>query len=105
MEITKIIKSILNLKRKKAIQFKSKEDLDFVETEYSFRRKISKLQKVNIIFYTLRLMAILLIVIQLGFGGFDDEDPNDPYHDETLLRLTKKPERCLEYIELGENWK
>ena len=62
-------KEYLKLKRKKAIQFKSKEDLDFVETEYSFRRKYQN-YKVNIIFYTLRLMAILLIVIQLGFGGF-----------------------------------
>ena len=44
-------KEYLQLKRKKAIQLKSKEDLDFVETEYSFRRKISKLNnKYN--FYT-----------------------------------------------------
>ena len=35
-------------------------------------------------------MAILWIVIQLGFGGFD-EDPNDPYHDEHYWDHTKKP--------------
>ena len=51
-------------------------------------------------------MAILLIVINLGLGGFDDEDPNDPYHDEHYCDSYEEAyERCLEYIELGENCK
>ena len=35
-------KEYLKLKRRKAIQLKSKEDFDFVQREYSYKRKIFK---------------------------------------------------------------
>lgn len=98
-------KEYLKLKRKKAIQFNSKEDLDFVETEYSFRRKISKLKnKYNFLHIEFDGDTFDCYTTWV-WGGFDEEDPNDPYHDQHYCDSYQEAyERCLEYIELGENW-
>ena len=38
------------------------------------------------------------------WGGFDEEDSNDPYHEQHYCDSYQEAyERCLEYIELGEN--
>ena len=93
-------KEYLQLKRKKAIQLKSKEDLEFVETEYSFRRKISKLQS-KYDFLQIEFDGDTDVYTTWVWGGFEDEDPNDPYHDEHYCDSYEEAyNRCLEYVEL-----
>jgi|TARA_R100000084_G_scaffold81604_2_gene37845 hypothetical protein len=99
-------KEYLKLKRKKAIQFNSKEDLDFVETEYSFRRKISKLKNKYTFLHIEFDGDTFDCYTTWVWGGFDEDDPNDPYHDQHYCDSYQEAyERCLEYIELGENRK
>ena len=98
-------KQYLQLKRKKAIELKSKEDLNFVKKEYSFRKKISNLQKKHR-FLHIEWDGDTDVYTTWVWGHFDSEDQNDPYFDNHYCdRYQEAYQRCLEYIELekGEN--
>ncbi len=98
-------KEYLQLKRKKAKELKSKKDLDFVEKEYSFRRKISKLLNQYDFIYV-AYDGDKDVYTTWVWGGFDEDDHNDPYYDSHYCDYYEEAyERCLEYIELGENRK
>jgi len=96
-------KQYLQLKRKKAKELKSKKDLDSVEREYSFRKKISKLLN-QYDFLHVAFDGDEDVYTTWVWGDFDEDDQNDPYFDEHYCDYYEEAyERCLEYVELREN--
>ena len=99
-------KQYLKAKRKKALELKSKEDLDFVNREYAFRRKISELLKkhncISVFFEGDDEGGFLGGVYTTWvYGEYDEDDSNDPYHDEHYCDSYEEAyDRCIEYINL-----
>ena len=101
-------KEYLKLKRRKAIQLKSKEDFDFVQREYSYKRKIFKLLKEHNCIQVFWDGDESDVYTTWVYANYDEDDTNDPYqHQHYCDSYEEAYDRCLEYIKLerdkGEN--
>tara|TARA_R100000734_G_scaffold9186_1_gene7026 strand:+ start:439 stop:897 length:459 start_codon:yes stop_codon:yes gene_type:complete len=91
-----------NLKLAELSQAKQfyESDIQEVDTEYSYRKKIVSLQK-KYDFLSVEWGGDEDVYTTWIYGNFKEDDLNDPYHDNHYCDTYEEAyARCLEYIEL-----